>query len=775
MRDYQPLFQELLRAESEGAVISVIRGWNLLDRSDAWRPFGDKENNFSTVGNQHADPTGALVEKAINAIDARLMAACYRAGIDPEGPDAPETMRAASEQLFGIHGGRLGDLTGKEQRELAAGIELVAVGTKANPNYLIVDTGEGQTPATFPATFLSIGKSNKLRIPFVQGKFNSGGTGVLQFCGTENFQLIASRRDSAAPRDDDDPRADHWGFTLVRRLPPAEGRRNSMYVYLAPDGVVPAFSAPELQVLPGDSVQGKPGAPYQRGIEHGTVVKLYDYRWKAKSIATTDARFELEKYLHAPCLPIRITETRAYRANYYSTTVAGIWAAIEEDESARIRSRVEEGFPASASLTLPQAGQLDYKLVVFREEMSARRIPSGVVFTMNGQVHGELPADFIARRLKYEYLKGYLLVSVDCSHMQPRAREDFFPGARDRIRRNETYYEIVAALEQALREHPGLRELNSARRTQRLEKALSSEEDVIRTLNDLLNADPALRALFDLGDRVVSSVGPGETKAFKGRRFPTYFRLRKGPKDHYVKPCAVNRACKLFFVTDAVNDYFDRDQAPGRPAIETPALVEYQQLWNGVYTLRLRPPKLAVPGDEIPVTVTVTDEERESRGEEPFVTTLSIDVGKPIVTTSEPGRPNDHKRPQKGKKTAPSLALPNITTVRKGAWEEWDPPFTEDDGLRVMRDGAGGYDYIVNLDNRYLLTQLTQKNPGDRELLIHWFKYGLAISAMGIIQHSPNGKVSGEDILSRVNDSTNGIASVIIPIIRSLHRGPVPG
>ena len=549
-----------------------------------------------------------------------------------------------------------------------------------------------------------------------------------------------------------------------------------MYVYLAPGGQVPSFAAPELRVLPEDSVRA-PGAPYQRGITHGSVVKLYDYRWKAKSIATTDARFELEKYLHAPCLPIRVTETRAYKANYYSTTVAGIWAAIEEDESAENRSRVEEGFPASASLTLPNAGELDYKLVVFKDELDARRIPSGVVFTINGQVHGELPADYIARRLKFEYLKGHLLVSVDCSHMEGRAREDFFPGARDRIRRNETYYEIVAGLEQVLKEHPGLRELNAARRARRLEKALSSEEDVIQTLNELLNADPALRALFNLGDRLVSSVGPSETEEFKGRRFPTYFRLRDHTKHEYVKPCAVNRACKVYFETDAVNDYFDREQSPGRVSIETDALVEYQQLWNGVYTLRIRPPAGSTPGDSIPVRVVVTDDEREGRGEAPFETRLSIGVEKPVERAAEPGKRNGHKKPEDGKKKAPRLSLPNILTVRKEDWGNWTPPLTDDDGLRVMQDGKGGYDYYVNLDNRYLLTQLTKNSKGDRDLLIHWFKYGLAISAMGILQHSSNGNGIDEkerdDVLTRVNDSANGLASVIIPIIRSLHRGPV--
>jgi glycosyltransferase involved in cell wall biosynthesis len=93
-------------------------------------------------------------------------------------------------------------------------------------------------------TFMSVNRSKKLRIPFVQGKFNAGGdTGVLQFCGEKNMQLIVSRRH---PEDPVEP----WGFTIVRRMKPTAGRRSSMYVYLAPGGDVPRFAAAAIKVLP---------------------------------------------------------------------------------------------------------------------------------------------------------------------------------------------------------------------------------------------------------------------------------------------------------------------------------------------------------------------------------------------------------------------------------------------------------------------------------------------------------------------------------------------
>jgi hypothetical protein len=84
------LFEKLLQAEDEATVDEILKrvGYGLENES-AWRPLGDMENNFSTVGNQQTEATAALVEKLINGIDAVLMAKCFRGKINPEGPQAP--------------------------------------------------------------------------------------------------------------------------------------------------------------------------------------------------------------------------------------------------------------------------------------------------------------------------------------------------------------------------------------------------------------------------------------------------------------------------------------------------------------------------------------------------------------------------------------------------------------------------------------------------------------------------------------------------------------
>ena len=72
-----------------------------------------------------------------------------------------------------------------------------------------------------------------------------------------------------------------------------------MYVYLAPQGKILTFAMNAIPVLPGQSAKNKPAPAYSVNLPYGTCIKLYNYRWKGKSIATTEGRFELEKYLHS--------------------------------------------------------------------------------------------------------------------------------------------------------------------------------------------------------------------------------------------------------------------------------------------------------------------------------------------------------------------------------------------------------------------------------------------------------------------------------------------
>lgn len=786
--DNYTLCDSLLRAESETEVEGILeKAGYLADDPDTWQPFGGFGMNLNQINNQQSDPTAALVEKLINSIDAVLMAECYRAGVDPKEPEAPRTMSEAVARLFNVQDGRLENLTPTERTALAGRIHFVATGSRRDPCYLVVDSGEGQTPSSFKDTFLSLTRQNKDDIPFVQGRFNCGGTGVLPFCGEHKYQLIISRRHPSCPVTQDDPTKDSWGFTLVRRQRPAPGRKSSMYVYLAPAGMIPSFNRPSIAVLPGQSSKNRPAPSYAVQLPYGTCIKLYGYRWKKKTLVTTDGRYELERFLHSVPLPIRISETRDYRANYYSTTLSGILAHGSEDdgEAADQDSKFEKGLgPAYGELNLPNVGRMPYRLFLLKEDYNAGNFPHGVYFTLNGQVHGDLPANFISSTLRFDYLSRTLLVSIDCTDMVPTSREDFLMASRDRVRRNEVYDTIYSTLREELREHQGLRDHNAQRRKKRLDETLSKEEGAADYLNELLKSDPTLASILGVGGNVITTTGPSSTPApFNGRKFPTYFRLVKEPKGGLVKFCPLNRAVRVEFETDAENDYFSRTDCPGTMILDPPNLCVSSHLWDGKFTSKYQMPYDAKVDDIVGMTVAVTDIERDLK-DHAFVSQFTIKgVAEADDTLPPPSGdpPRGSRQNEKGKQSSPQLATPDIREVRRSQWN--DPQFQFDDfsAMKIINaDEGSGYVFFVNMDNRFLINELHRTKTEDGNLVRHWFKYGLVLSALGILKEmqrrAAEHKHAVDDIdqldLESIGRLCTGLARVMVPIIRALYKGP---
>jgi hypothetical protein len=180
------LFERLLKADSEAEVVQSLKDAKLWDDPAAWRFYGDKPRNWATVGGQQSKPDHALVEKLTNAIDTKLIAAA-RIRKQMDGPSAPQSVFEARDVFFG-------ELL-KDMETLSKSITVAATGRRQRPSITIVDDGEGVTPSGMPRTFLSLHEGNKDTIPFAQGKFNMGGSGVLEFCGVDhNVELVMSSR-----------------------------------------------------------------------------------------------------------------------------------------------------------------------------------------------------------------------------------------------------------------------------------------------------------------------------------------------------------------------------------------------------------------------------------------------------------------------------------------------------------------------------------------------------------------------------------------------------
>src|SRR6185437_9388872 len=275
MKDAE-LLKELLDAEYETAVLYALESRGLLNNESRWRFLGNMPNNQSIVLNQQSSPGAALVEKFTNGLDAILLKHCRALGIDPRGPKAPSSMAEAINAWFG-------DLSEKDQTEIRdfaeTNLVLYATGSKQRPSLALYHAGEGQLAQDFPKTFCSLiyGTSDgsyKGAIPFVQGRFNMGGTGVLPFCSEKRMlQLIVSR----VPDEIAKTTEHEWAFTLFCFFPSSQAP--SWRYLVGADGNVMTAGVGPLALVPKKGAKsGELCAPRERFVSSGTLVKMYDFK-----------------------------------------------------------------------------------------------------------------------------------------------------------------------------------------------------------------------------------------------------------------------------------------------------------------------------------------------------------------------------------------------------------------------------------------------------------------------------------------------------------------
>lgn len=759
--DTKTLCERLLHAVSEDEAIAILKEAGYWDKREAWTAYGDISNNRGVVGNQQSSAIAALVEKLVNSIDAVLISECHRHGIDPRSANAPQSMQAATAKFFGITDGKLELADTPERGALADKIRLVAMGNKAEPCYLIIDKGEGQTPVKFPDTFLSLLRENKAGVPFVQGRFNMGGTGVLQFSGKRGLQLIVSRKQVHMRQLPDDAL---WGFTIIRRIGPFEDRPFTYYAYLAPQGRILSFDAEAMPLLPGRYPE-----PFAEALEAGTCIKVWNYKLpgRLKTIATLDIRYALESQLQSPALPIRLQERRqGYRANYYDTTMAGLFSVLKDSPD-----KIEPGLDTGAPLDVPNVGRVGLRVVVLKEDIGdEKRFPSGLFFNVNGQLHGEIGHDVVARKTHLDYLADSLVVMADCTELPQEVREDLFLASRDRMRQIDERKYLEEAIVDYLREHPGLKELNARRRQQRV--SAKSEEESINVFQELLKADPTLASLFIGGKQVKVPRGPEkDTIPYEGRAYPTFFRLLNEPSTGLTKKCPKNRKCRVAFETDVTNDYFSRSNDPGHLASRGMAQQGAPSLWNGRCTVPYSIPEAANVGDRIRVVVQVNDSSRPA----PFESSFVIEV----LEEAQPGDPGPDPQPPKGN----MAGVPNVEEVYQADWKR--EGFTELSAVKVKHNDKGGVDLFVNMDNLFLKNEIHRRRKLEPEMVKHWFKWGMALLVVGMLYDQRNAanaaKKEGEEERKPEDNSSDefkiieracqGLAVTIVPVMVQVGLG----
>ena len=759
MSENYELCADLLHADSEDEVINLLKKHGYWDKPELWRHYGDVENNWGQSGNQQSLAEAALAEKVVNSVDARLIGECRMRGIEPSSPEAPQSIRAAVARFFEngtgeklATGGYIEDWGDKKTREIAEGITLTATGLRPKQlNITISDCGEGQTPDRLPDTILSLNKSNKQCVAFVQGQFNQGGTGALRFCGKNNLQLVISKRNPDLLGEDACPRAHEWSFTIVRREFPTGkpgSRKNSTYTYLSPVGAdrerrhggVLSFSADSFPIYPDDD------DAYGRVATYGTAIKMYEYKFqgnRSNILRGTSLLSRLDLLLPEIAIPVRVYDYRKDSAGKYFDvrgrykTLKGLLRRIKDSDN------VEKGFPVRIPFQ-PNGEKLIANVFAFVPEGSTKdgddenavtssrklggvrayRKREGVVFLRNGQAQGNLPKDFFRREaVKMKPLADDLLVFVECDELSNVTREDLLMPSRDRLGDNEFRQTLVDLLEKALRDCQELKDLRNKRQEERMRERLQDEKPLTDVLQSLIKSSPNLTTLLKRGQRIsapfnTQPTGSGKEENFKGQVYPTFFKNKGVEYGQSLKrTCPINNRMRLTFETDARNDYFTRAAErgtfdltyKGKGGVEYKSSPNGPTLKNGIATVKVDLPHTASMDDEIEFITRTHDAHRLF--ENHIKVTVKPKAGK--HGGGEGGRRppkdiegSDRERPSE-------LESPTITRVFRNQWEA--EGFNEFTAMKIKLlcytadESSELYEFKVNMNNTPLESEAKSK------------------------------------------------------------------
>lgn len=564
------LFWMLFRAKVENQIDDIIQGPSDLIDKVSWVPLGGNDSNFGVIENQQSNPVAALVEKLTNSVDAILMRRCLESSINPKSTSsAPRSVEEAVDLFFPEH--KNWDLN--TQRNLQAqSIQVLAdsqPGDTSDTSLVIYDDGEGQHPEDFEATFLSLLRGNKNEIHFVQGKYNMGGSGAIVFCGKRRYQLIASKRYDGSGL---------FGFTLVRKHPltsdEAQTKKSTWYEYLKIDGKIPAFSINELDL-------GLLG----RRFTTGTIIKLYSYELKGNRNIRRDLRRSLNEFLYAPALPIYMVENAERYPNDRALTdvVFGLKRRLQDADT-----YVETTF--SETCIDKRIGKMKVMVHVFRtrakdktaaetretirDEFFKNRM--AVLFSVNGQVHGHYTSEFITRSLKYNLMRDYLLIQVDCTEMNYDFRSELFMASRDRLKQGDESGYLRDVLAKNLIKGQ-LQEIYK-RRKDVIAADVSDDDDLLKAFAENLPISTELRSLLSKTFKLeqddkpkrqtpkpsTNSQEPKEQVTFHSQRFPSFFKIDTNDQgDTPVVRVPLNGEKTIRFASDIEDQYFDRTDEPG--------------------------------------------------------------------------------------------------------------------------------------------------------------------------------------------------------------------
>lgn len=770
--DLKNICLALLDAQSEADVDKIVASIKEMVDPMNWSPLDGRETNYNVTTNQQASGPKAATELMTNMVDAVLLKEAKKAKLDPKGPDAPQTMYSAVERFMGWKGGRMLNADDDKILDEFADKNLVVAITGAKnkteglPCYTFVDNGEGQNPADFENTFLSLSSGNKKDVPFVQGKFNMGSSGVLSYCGERWYKLIISRKwDSKGP----------WGWTLLRRRP---GDGMPVAEYFKPggrlNGTIPTADLSNIFPL-----RNREGDRYPRcNLTTGTIVKLYDFHVGSKFMGFRGASDALIEHLVDTILPFKILDLRQtptkgrgddrligvdpryfhgmefqLRRKKREETINPLEA--DEDEL----SGAEDEKIHVDSIDDPRLGRIEISALRLKQKLPPWLTNMRVFHSVNGQVQFKQTRGFLTT-CKLPALKDRVVIIVDASKLSDAAHNDVWKADRESVRETGKGGIYLEAVREAIEKSSVLQELQNTIAKEELKTAVDEKSNDL--FQKLVDGDKALATL--LGARSPSLTikansagdgnsnrkgtvnangengGSGDEAPYQGKYSPTFLKADKRFRDKGLD-LPLNKSRPVSFETDVRNDYFVRDENQGRLVLSNIAVAEKfvirRSLRDGRLTIYLNPiaEKLTVGESFIFEVGLVDDAMPESVTDEISITIVAEEADKP---KGKPG-PKDPKNSGKGPEK-PNVGLPPYKLLTSdGRFDagqqtvKWPDGIDDHDGGYVEDLGEQGKLYFINLDNTWLQSyRRSQRGQILKDGITAKYVLGMRVFLLGI-------------------------------------------
>lgn len=764
------LLVKLVKANDEKEVDEIITSHPILSKDENWKPLTGERSNIGLAHAQQSNPIPALIEKPVNSIDAILTKECNLQKINPESSNAPNSIQEAVEKFFDIKKGDFTEISDKRLREIAENIQIIAEGTKKNPNIIIYDNGEGQHPSDFEKTFLYSSRENKIKIRFVQGKFNMGGTGVLRFCGSNKYQLILSRRQASLLNG----REDLCGFTLVRfhKVLSIGEYKSQWYEYCVDkNGEIFSFLGKDLDI-----------GLFKRKFQSGTYIKLFNYDLPDRS----DIRFglwrALNRYLYYPALPILLYEKREFKGHSETKLMFGNKMRIMREE----RDQKETTFSLEINF---EKHKFPCEVTVFKDNVDKNEFVQklAVVFTINGQVHDCLSSSFIASKTgpNLPYLSDSILVNIDCSNIAPYVRDELFMSSRDRRCETELKRKLDDEIARELRDLDILRQLNEKRRDEKIFKNPRDENFLKKVMGKLINKNEEIGKLLGLNGDITSKMKKmidkkieKEGPVFKPKRYPSFMRFKKIAPGN-IKVLPQNGECKLLLETDVEDEYLirPRDKGELKVIIEKPHIgvgghgeeegsdeeiidVNIVGPAKGEIKLRVKAKKEIPVGTMIPVNIEL------SSPEGPHTVTAFIKIDNPIKEAKQKESENHltYKLPE-----PIEVYKEKKQDIESPIWSDTDYAWSGEDICKIWpsSDEKSLVDAVaINMDSDAIHNYIRQRKLTDKQIenTKRLYKVGIyLISLITYFQISHRDDVEDKEELASF--LMKGVGKIIIHVV----------